>query len=173
MTLTILDFVLIIILFFFAFGGFFFGLIHAVGAVVGTVAGIIVASNYFQVLVDWVGMPFGLSENWVRIISFALIFIVVNRLVGFIFWLIEKFVKIGIIPFVKTINRVGGLIFGLIEGALILGIALVFVVKFPLAGFLIPAIEASELAKWLFGVGAWLLPLLPGIFEQAKTLINF
>ena len=174
MTLTILDFILIIILFFFAFAGFFFGLIHAVGAVVGTLAGVVVAANYFQTVADWVGLPFGLGENWVRIVAFLLIYIVVNRLVGLIFYLIEKVFKmVSILPFFKTFNRLGGFFFGLVEGSLILGVLLVFVVKFPLVSFLVPAIKHSYLAKYLFKIGTWLLPLLPKIFEQVKQTIIF
>ena len=172
MTISILDFILIIVLFFFAFGGFFFGLIHSLGAIIGTIVGVVVASNYFQILVDWMGTPFGLSENWIRIIAFAAIFIVVNRLVGFVFWTVDRFFKLGIIPFIKSINRLGGLIFGLVEGAIILGIGLVFIVKFPFADSLIDMIQASDLARYLFSIGSWLMPLLPELFEQARELIS-
>jgi len=174
MTLTILDLVLILILFFFAFSGFFFGLIHAVGALVGTVAGVVLAANYFQVVADWLAEFIPLNDNWLRIIGFLVVFFAVNRIVAFIFWIIGKFFKVlSVLPFLKTFNRLGGLIFGLIEGCLIVGVVLVFVVKFPFAEFLIPAIEASQLAKWLFGAGTALLPLLPELFEEARTLMSF
>ena len=41
--MTILDLILIIILFFFTFSGFWFGLIHTLGALIGTIAGVLVA----------------------------------------------------------------------------------------------------------------------------------
>ena len=174
MTLTILDFILIIILFFFAFAGFFFGLIRSIGSLVGTILGIIIAANYFQSITDWIGLPFGLGENTIRIIIFLLIFVIINRFVGLIFLLLNKFFNLfSIIPFLKTINRIAGLIFGFIEGGVILGVLLVFVIKFPFAGVLIPAIEASQVAKYLFEIGTWLMPLLPELFEQAKSIINF
>ncbi|MBU4361020.1 hypothetical protein KKA66_04200, partial [Patescibacteria group bacterium] len=69
--------------------------------------------------------------------------------------------------------RITGLVFGLIQGGIILGALLVFVIKFPFAGFLIPAIEASQVAKYLFGVGTWLMPLLPELFEEVKSMLSF
>ena len=88
--------------------------------------------------------------------------------------IINKFFNLlSVIPFLKTINRITGLIFGLIQGGIILGVLLVFVIKFPFAGFLISAIKASQVAKYLFEIGTWLMPLLPELFEQAKLIINF
>ncbi|MFH1456722.1 MAG: CvpA family protein [Patescibacteria group bacterium] len=173
MTLTILDFILLIILFFFAFAGFFFGLIRSLGSLVGTVLGIIVAANYFQTFADWfVGL--GMPGNWARIVGFLIVFIIVSRLISLIFWFLNKVYNVlSVIPFLKTINRISGLVFGLIEGGLIIGVVLVFVIRFPFADFLLPAIEKSQLAEYLFSVDTWLLPLLPELFDQAKDLINF
>ncbi|MFH1610604.1 MAG: CvpA family protein [Patescibacteria group bacterium] len=173
MTLTMLDFILIIILFFFAFAGFFFGLIRSFGSLVGTVLGVIVASNYFQPFADWfVGM--GMPDNWARIVGFLIIFIIVSRLISLVFWVLNKIYNIlSVIPFLKTINRITGLIFGVIEGGIVMGVILVFVIRFPFAEFLLPVIEGSKLAEYLFGVGTWLLPLLPEIFEEAKSIMSF
>jgi len=173
MTLTILDFILLIILFFFAFAGFFFGLIRSVGSLIGTILGIVVAANYFQIFANWL-VDLGVSDNLARIIGFLIIFIIVSKLISLVFYILNKiFNLLSIIPFLKTINRIAGLLFGLIEGGVILGVLLVFIIKFPFADFLIMAIESSKLAEYLFGVGTWLLPLLPELFNQAKTLVSF
>ncbi len=174
MTLTLLDFILLIILFFFAFGGFFFGLIRTLGSLAGAVVGVVVAANYFQPIANWLGGLIGPSENWLRIIAFTLLFIVASRLVALIFWIINKvFNLVKILPFMSFINRLAGLILGLAEGVVVLGVALVFLVKFPFVDSLIGTLEASKIAEWLFGVGTWLLPILPQIFEQAKEIIKF
>ncbi len=173
MTLTILDFVLVIILVAFGAGGFAFGLIHALGALVGTVVGAVVAANYFDLISGMIGLPFGMHPNLVKIISFVLIFIVVSRLVSLVFYLFDKFFNVlTIIPFLKIINRLAGAILGLIEGGLALGILLVFAVKFPFAGFLEHTISSSNIAKFLYFCGQTLLPLLPDFFRQAKDIIK-
>ena len=67
MTLTILDFILLIILFFFAFAGFFFGLIRSVGSLIGTILGIVVAANYFQIFARWQKDNASARTAWNRI----------------------------------------------------------------------------------------------------------
>ena len=173
MTLTILDFILIIILFFFAFAGFFFGLIKSLGSLIGTIFGIVVAANYFQIFANWLA-DLGVSDNLARIIGFLIIFIIVSKLISLVFYILNKIFNIlSIIPFLKIINKISGLVFGFVEGAIILGALLVFVVKFPFASFLISAIENSKLAEYLFGIGTWLLPLLPELFKEAKSIMSF
>lgn len=167
--MTILDFILLIILFFFTFSGFWFGLIHTLGALVGTIAGVLVAGYYFEQLANVVNPIFMGNENLAKIAAFLLIFIVVNRLVGLVFWLINKVFKlIAIIPFLKTINRLAGALLGLLEGALVLGVILVMIGKFPFADFIIPAIQSSDVAKWLIQIGKILVPLLPELVRQIK-----
>jgi len=172
--MTILDLILILIIFFFIFSGFWFGLIHALGALVGTVAGVLVAGQYFEKLAMIIGPIFGSNNNLARIIAFLIIFIVVNRLVGLVFWLINKiFNIIAIIPFLKTINRLAGAILGFLEGAIVLGVVLIMIGKFPFAGFIIPAVEASSVAKWLISIGKIFAPLLPELVRQARSYLNF
>lgn len=173
-TLNWLDFVLILILFFFAFSGFWWGLIHALGVLVGTVVGILVAGQYFEWLANLAQPIFGSNVNLAKIVAFIVIFIVVNRLVGLLFWLLNKVFKtLSIIPFLKTINRLAGAIFTLVSGIILLAILLVFAIKFPFAEFILPAIENSEVANWLLGVGKILLPLLPQVVEEARSYLPF
>lgn len=135
--------------------------------------GVIVAANYFQTFADWF-VGWGMPDNWARIVGFLIIFIIVSRLISLVFWILNKIYNVlSVIPFLKTINRIAGLIFGVVEGGVVVGVILVFVVRFPFAEFLIPAIEGSKLAEYLFGIGTWLLPLLPEIFEEAKSIMSF
>jgi uncharacterized membrane protein required for colicin V production len=173
MSLSILDFILLIILFAFAGGGFAMGLISEVGNLVGTVVGAVVATNFFEKLAGWVGTPFGMKENLVRILCFILIFFVANRLVVAIFLLLNKiFDALAIIPFLKTINRLAGAVLGVITGGLIIGLLLVFIAKFPFANFLVKPMENSEVAQFLFKYGKTLMPLLPEYFKKATEMIN-
>jgi len=172
--MTILDLILIIILFFFTFSGFWFGLIHTLGAFLGTIAGVLVAGNYFEKLADLISPIFMDNLNLAKIVAFLLIFIIVNRLVGLIFFLIDKIFKvISVIPFLKTINRLAGALLGFLEGSLVLGVILIMIGKFPFAGFIIPAVDASSVAKYLISVGKVLLPLLPELVRQARSYISF
>ncbi len=167
--MSILDFILILILFFFTFAGFFFGLIHTLGSLVGTVAGILVAGRYFEGFAEKI--PIG-NANLAKVVSFFVIFVVASRLVGFAFFLIDKIFKVlSLLPFLKSINRLLGAVLGLAEGAVVLAVVLVLVMRFPFAGFLFPAIEGSQVAQALVRVGEILLPLLPQIVQEVRGVL--
>ena len=172
--MSILDFILLIILFGFTFAGFWFGLIHSIGALVGTVAGVIVAGNYFVWLGSIIQPILMHNENLAKIIAFILLFLIVNRLVGFIFWIIGKvFNVLTVLPFLKTINRLSGAVLGLVEGILVLGIVLVMIGKFPFSSYIIPTMDTSQVAKFLVNAGKILMPLLPDVIEYTKSYLPF
>ena len=149
------------------------GLINAVGNLIGTVVGAIVATNFFEKLAVWVGTPFNLSDNLIRILCFLLIFIVANRLVSAVFHLLDKGINLlSIIPFLKIINRLAGAILGVVTGGLIIGLFLVFITKFPLAVFFTKQMENSQVAQFLFQYGKILMPLLPEYFKKAQEMVN-
>ena len=171
--MTFLDLILIIILVFFVSSGFRFGLIITLGNLVGTLVGVLVAGYYFEqgtALLD--GILLG-NVNLARVVAFIIIFILASRLVGLVFYLIDKFFKVlTVLPFLKSINRLAGAFVGFLEGALILGLVILFIDKFPFSEFIIPAIETSQTAQWLLGYGKVLAPLLPEFVKAAESHIK-
>lgn len=122
--LSLADVIIIITVFGFAFAGFFFGLIHTLGSVVGTVAGFIIASRYSALVAGWFAGIFG-SSGTMKVIIFILIFLIASRLVGFIFWIVQKiFDVISLVPFLKSLNRLLGAALGVAEGIIVAGAAL-------------------------------------------------
>lgn len=171
--MTILDLILIIILFFFTFSGFRFGFIHTLGALIGTIVGVLVAGRYFEAGAEILDVIFLGNVNLARVVAFVIIFILSARLVGLVFWLVDKLFKVAtVIPFIKSINRLAGALLGFLEGAVVLGVTLIFVDKFPFAEFIVPAIESSGVAQWLLGYGKILAPLLPEAVKLIKSHIK-
>lgn len=161
--ITPFDLILILILFAFALFGLWFGLVHALGALVGTVVGAVVASRYYD-------NPSWGTSNIARVIAFIVIFTIASRLTGLIFVGIEKLFKVAkLVPGISTINRLAGAIFGLLEGAIVLGVALYFIQKFPIGG-LPNLIKASQLAALLLKVGGIAVPLFPEALKQAQAV---
>lgn len=157
--ITPFDLILILIIFSFVLFGLWFGLIHAIGGLLGTFAGAVVAAKYYK---RWG------HTNLSQVISFIVLFTLTSRVTGFIFYGVEKLLKIAnILPGIKTINRLAGGILGLAEGVVIIGIALVFATKFPFP-LLLGAVQKSELAQFLIGVGTTILPLFPQVVKQVK-----
>ncbi len=171
--MTFFDLILIIILFFFVASGIRFGLIVTFGSLLGTVIGVLVAGNYFEQLANVMKGLFLGNINLAKVVAFIILFVVVSRLVGFIFWIINKFFKVfTALPFLSSINRLAGGLLGFFEGAVILGVILVIVAKFPFASFILPAIEASKVAQWLIGYGKILVPFLPEAIRAINTNIK-
>lgn len=161
--MSFIDIVLLILLGGFILFGFWFGVIHTLGALVGTIAGAYIASHYFSLVAIFIQDKIGGNLPVLKIITFILIFTVVNRLVGLLFYLAEKvFNVLAIIPFLKTINRLAGAVLGFIEGALVIGLILHVAGAIPLSSwFAGRVLEPSSVARYLLGVARVLAPLLP------------
>lgn len=165
MLFTLVDVILIAVVLIFAIIGFMFGLISAIGAIVGVIAGAFLATQYFSALADWLQPILFNHAGLARVVGFLLIFAVVNRLVALLFWLVNKIFKIvSIIPFLGPINRLAGAILGLIEGILAVGLAIYVIAKFGAdIGWLTAALNTSSIAHWLVAITSFLVKLIPGL----------
>jgi len=171
--MTLLDLILVLIIFFFTVSGFWFGLIMTLGSLVGTVAGVLVAGHYFeQFAMKLMGLSMG-NAGVAKVFAFILIFMLVSRFVGFVFWIINKiFHFVAIIPFLKSLNRIGGGVLGFAEGVVVLGVVLVISVKYVTLQWYTDAILASHVAQWLMKYGDILVPLLPKTTLEAESLLQ-
>lgn len=170
--MTHFDIILLIILGGFAMFGLWFGFIHALGAVVGTVIATFVSTHYYEGLSSWIWSLTGGNENLVKVLVFIFFFIIINRLVGFGFWLIEKaFDVLKIIPFLSTINRLLGGVFGLLEGVLVVGLSLFFISKFPFSEWLIGSMLKSTVSSTLINISSVLWPLMPAALKQIQSIL--
>ena len=172
MFLTILDLILILILFLFIAFGFALGLIHTIGALVGVVVGSYLAGVLYEPDGSWLEPFFLGNANTARIVAFIVIFVLINRLVGLVFWLVNKiFHLISIIPFTKSLNRLLGALFGFLEGSLVLGLSLYFISRFTISDWFAEVLLASKVAYWLIKMAAILTPLLPVLLRQLQSVI--
>lgn len=170
MPISIFDLVLLIIIAGFGLFGLWFGLIHTLGSLVGTVAGVYLASRYYEFVADWLIRLTGWGENFSRVIMFIIAFVIINRLVGLAFWFVDKILSlVTSLPFVGGLNRMLGLVFGMAEGALVLGIIFYFIARFPLGNNFMEMIAASKLVGPLMGAASILWPLLPEALRALKN----
>jgi membrane protein required for colicin V production len=168
--MTLFDLILILIVFGFIWFGFWFGLVYALGGLAGLIVGAAVASRYYDEVAKWISF-ISKNENLTKIISFLIVYIVINRLVGFIFFILDRIIRPIInLPFLKTINRLGGAIFGLVTGVLTVGLILYFVSRIPLE-WLTSLIEKSKTSSYFIELAKVLLPLLPEVLKKLKSVI--
>lgn len=172
--MSIFDGVLIAVIAGFTIAGFWFGLVHMIGSIVGIIVGALVAGQFFEDVAPYLNFLTGDRENLSMVIAFIVIFVVTTRVVGLLFNLVERFFKfVSFIPFFKTINRIAGALIGAAEGTIIVGLFLLFSARFPYTDRLTDLIAGSNIARFTLDVAEILAPLLPDLVVQAKDLFPF
>jgi hypothetical protein len=116
-------------------------------------------------------MFFG-NVNLARVVMFFIIMILVNRLIGLVFWIIEKIFKIvAVIPFLKTINALAGGLLGFLEGIVVVGGSLYIAARYPISAGFADVLTASSVGLWLLHAFGLFAPLLPEILRNLKSVI--
>jgi membrane protein required for colicin V production len=171
--MNLFDIILLLILAGFVYYGLFYGLVRTLGTFAGVVAGAFLASRLYLPAFSWVkGFFFGYN-NLGKVLVFIILFTLINRLVGFLFYLLDRVLDfISVIPFIKTFNRLGGATLGFLTGSMFLGIILFVASRYTLLASLFGrALTGSELAPFMIKIANVLLPLLPEILIKLKSLI--
>jgi len=170
--MTFFDLILLLILFGFVWFNFWYGLIYAVGGIFGLIFGAVLATRWYNIFAEKLLFLFGENENLAKVVCFIILFFIIWRLIVWIFSLLERFFNVlSFIPFLKSINRIAGAVLGFFEGALILGLLLYFLTRFPL-GKLADTINSSDIAQFLINTAKILWPLLPAGIKHIKELIS-
>lgn len=171
--MSIFDICLLVILVGFILNGLFKGLIRLLGHVVGLIIGAYISSHFYLLLFDWWKNIFNGHDAVGKVVSFIVLFVVVTRLMDFVFKLIEKFFNfIAIIPGSKYLNNLAGAILGFIEGALFLGLILFVISRYALiSNFFGEQLTNSLLAPVLLKIVNIILPILPEALKALKSII--
>jgi uncharacterized membrane protein required for colicin V production len=165
--MSIFDIILLVILAGFIFYGLFFGLIRTLGSLVGVAVGLWLTFVFYLSVFDWLKNLFLGHETLGKIITFIVLFTLINRLIGFIFAILDRtFDLLSIIPFLKTINRLAGAILGFVEGGLILGLILLGISYTSYGSWL----TYSQVAPSLIKFAKVILPLVPEVMGKIKEL---
>ncbi len=171
--MSFFDLVVVIIIGGFGLFGLWFGLIHTLGSLVGTVLGVYLAARFYEPMANWLMQFTGWSGNFSKVVMFIIAFILINRLVGLAFWFVDKILSvITRLPFIKSINRLLGLAFGLFEGALVLGIIFYFIAHFPVGEGFMSSLAESEIAPRLTNMASILWPLLPDALKTVQNTVD-
>ncbi len=170
--MNVVDITLLVLLGGFVLAGFWFGLIHMIGSFVGLTAGAFVAGAFYAPLAKWLTPYLWQNANLANIIAFAVLFILTARLVGLLFWMVEKSFKfISVIPFLGTFNRLLGAILGLLEGTLAIGLIVYFAARFPVTAPFAAKLSDSSVAHALSNIGKILAPLLPTAVRAVQSVL--
>ncbi|MCD4761816.1 CvpA family protein [bacterium] len=173
--LPIIDIILTVAVSGFVFYGLFFGLIRTFGVFAGVLIGALLASRFYVPVAEWIQPFFFGYNNLGKVLVFIVLFSLINRLVGFGFYLLDKaFNIISIIPFLKTFNRIGGAVLGFISGSLFIGLILFVISKYAIINTLFGGwLIDSKLSPFFLKMNTILLPLLPEMLKKLKSMIEW
>lgn len=169
-----IDIALLVVIGGFGLFGLWFGFIHTLGSLVGTVIGAYLASRWYEPMAEWLIGITGWQTNTARVVMFMIAFVIINRLVGFGFWIVDKMLAIVLrLPFINSINRFLGLLLGVAEGMITIGLIIFFIERFPLSQGFMTTLAASAMAPGLSALAAILWPLLPDALRLLESTVEY
>lgn len=157
--MAFIDIILLVVIAAFTLFGFWFGFVHTLGSAIGFFGGIFLASRFYDY---WGG-----SVSW-KIFMFVLIFVVVGRLVGLLFYLLNKILKI--IPFTSLLNRFIGAVFGFVEGMLVVT-GIIFIISFYNLDSWLSFVQNSEIVPHALKLSKILLPFVTKALSVVGQLV--
>lgn len=158
--MPIIDIILLVLIGAFVLHGLWFGFIRTLGNGIGLIVGAIVASQYVGTAVDYLGFIFNNNATVASVVLFILILIIAQRLIGFIFWIIDKlFGFLKWLPFVGLINRLLGGLLGAIEGLVTVGSFVYFI------NLIFPTLATAWFA------GSQIISYINGVISAVQTMM--
>lgn len=147
--MLIVDIVLVVVILSFAGRGWKDGAVESLGGLIGTVIAFL-ASRFFS---NYFGLPFGLlfpgREGIGRLIAFIIIFVLIYRLVGWLFTLAAKLLKVVTsLPVVSLLDSIIGAACGLLSGIVLVGSTVYLVMSFRLDPTVMDWLSRSTVAGW-------------------------
>lgn len=164
--MPIVDVLLLSIVLTFTVLGFAFGFLHTFGSLIGAAAGIFIGSRVSGNVAEQFGMAGGGGQVFV----FIVIFILVSRIVGVLFWVAQKVWDLmAFIPFAGMFDRLFGALLGILEGVMIAGVIVFYAIQILPEEAMKIALEHSWLATQLLRSVSFLQLLFP---EELRTALN-
>jgi uncharacterized membrane protein required for colicin V production len=118
--MLLVDIVVVIALLGFIGNGWRGGALETLGRLLGAVLGYLIAKSYTGWLVGFIGLF--VPTTWAYLVSFIIVFLVVDHFVGFLFHLVDDILKVVTwLPIIKQLNGLIGAVFGFIEGVVVIG----------------------------------------------------
>lgn len=170
----IIDIIVIVVLIFAIIKGYSNGLVIALFSVLGFIIGIAAAMKLSTIVASYIGKAVKISDHWLPVISFVVVFILVVLLVRLGAKLIQKSLQLAMLGWM---NRLGGII---LYAALFLIIFSVLIFYADQTNLIKPetkkaSITYSYVQPWgpkvIEGFGK-ILPVFKGMFDELKDFFG-
>ena len=170
----ILDLVLIVILILAVIKGYQRGLIVGIFSFVAVIIGLAAAIKLSAVVAGYMGAAIKISDQWLPVISFAVVFIVVVLLIRLGANMIQKTVEIAMLGWV---NRLGGILLYITIYAIVYSVILFYAeqVKLVQQDSVQKSVTYSYIQPWgpkVINGFASIVPVFKGMFTELQTFFD-
>lgn len=147
--MPLVDLILILILIALAFRGWKHGFVDSLGEFIGAIISFLVARAVSEPLAAPLGFIAPGNPGLVRFIAFLIVFLVVMKLIGWLFSLAAKALKlVTSLPLISLANKILGGILGFLTGIIFVGSAVYLVLTYRLDDWLVRQLAGSMVARY-------------------------
>lgn len=136
------------------------GLVRQILGLVGLIASVMLALEYYDVAADYVLLYFAVPEGIATILGFASVCLGVAAMIAILGWIWSRLVKYS--P-VSILDSLGGALFGLAKGALFVMIILIMTYALPFEDAR-HAIDGSSIARELMDLSPMIFKSIEDVF---------
>lgn len=168
----LIDIILLIIVIGFIGLGLTMGLAKMIGSILGTIAGLFVASTFSPAVYEAYGHLLG-GGTFAEIGVFVILFVIASKLIGVILWIVGKLFDIfAWIPLAGMFDRLLGAALGFVEAVIAICGILYFATQHISPEILMPILEASAISKLLIAAASAVSVFGPESFNTAKETFD-
>lgn len=170
----LLDIILVVLLILAIIKGYQRGLIVGVFSLVAIIIGLAAAIKLSTVVAEYIGRAVKISDTWLPVISFALVFILVVLLIRLGANMLQKTVEIALLGWV---NRLGGILLYVAIYLIVYSVLLFYVEQVKLIQS--ETIQNSVTYKFIQPWGPWvingfasIIPFFKDMFEELQSFFG-
>ncbi len=143
-----------------AYQGYKEGFIKAVSSLLSTVVALYGAGLFYLTGAEWLSDLTGWRMGFCRVVVFIILLILINRLVVFIMYLLDRALKfVAGLPIIRTINRGLGAFCRGLEGIITLSLLIYLIQRFS-TGAMAGWVTSSYIAKLIVRFTMYLWPFI-------------
>lgn len=172
--MTGIDIGILVLLLAFVCYGWKMGFVHTAAGIFGALISIFIAMRLYE---PFVHSPFGRfvggDTNLGKIIAFAVVYIVLEKVIGLVIWVIDRVANfLSAIPLVEGANKLVGSVLGLVEGLIVIAGIVYVAGKYPVAQQFGVNLADSHIAGTMNTVVRVFEPLFPQWIGELRSVFD-
>lgn len=177
LSLNWIDYSILAVLAFYAYGGYSSGFIHAVLDLAKFVLSFLIGLRFYGLVAGILISKFSIAQGFSNAIGFFIVTLFAEIIIGILirnFLLLNPLASLRSGPILKSLNRILGIFPGILSGAILLSFMLVLIVALPISAPVKRSVSSSKVGNFLLSNAQGWEKSVNNIFGGAiSETINF